>query len=172
MSQQRCNFFLSSRDIRFLKKITRKRPMGQTRWPSIFSSLDVIWSHKKPTKLKYFLKLRILVFQCPGRTHITNFTRMPHIHGEKRKRRWIPQMIVGSTQVLNMLRDYKQIEELKAHVSLSTAQATSICVMESETFLNNFKSLKILTHMYKEYWGLYERRQWVKKQWWNGWAGS
>ena len=80
MSQQHCNFFLSSRDIRFLKKITRKRPMGQTRWPSIFSSLDVIGSHKKQTKLKYFFKLRILVFQCPGRTHITNFTRMPHQH--------------------------------------------------------------------------------------------
>ena len=77
MSHQHCNFFLSSRDIRFLKKITRKRPMGQTRWPSIFSSLDVIGSHKKQTKLKYFFKLRILVFQCPGRTHITNFTRMP-----------------------------------------------------------------------------------------------
>ena len=51
--------------------------MGQTRWPTIFSSLDMIWSHKKQTKLKYFFKLRILVFQCPGRTHVTNFTRMP-----------------------------------------------------------------------------------------------
>ena len=57
MSQQHCNFFLSSRDIRFLKKITRKRPMGQTRWPSIFSSLDVIGSHKKQTKLKYFFQI-------------------------------------------------------------------------------------------------------------------
>ena len=79
MSHQHCNFFLSSRDIRFLKKITRKRPMGQTRWPSIFSSLDVIGSHKSKPNLNILFKLRILVFQCPGRTHITNFTRMPHL---------------------------------------------------------------------------------------------
>ena len=70
-------FFLLSRDIRFFKKGHQKRPMGQTRWPSIFSSLGVIWSHKKQTKLEYFVILRILVFQCPGITHITNFTRMP-----------------------------------------------------------------------------------------------
>ena len=31
--------------------------MGQTRWPSIFSSLDVIGSHKKQTKLKYFFQI-------------------------------------------------------------------------------------------------------------------
>ena len=71
-------FFLLSRDIRFFKKGHQKRPMGQTRWPSIFSSLGVIWSHKKQTKLEYFVILRILIFQCPGTTHITNFTRMPH----------------------------------------------------------------------------------------------
>ena len=70
-------FFLLSRDIRFFKKGHQKRPMGQTRWPSIFSSLGVIWSHKKQTKLEYFVILRILIFQCPGTTHITNFTRMP-----------------------------------------------------------------------------------------------
>ena len=72
-------FFLLSRDIRFFKKGHQKRPMGQTRWPSIFSSLGVIWSHKKQTKLEYFVILRILVFQCPGITHITNFTRIPHM---------------------------------------------------------------------------------------------
>ena len=47
------NFILSSRDIRFNKKNHKKRLMGQMRWPSIFSSLGVIWSHKKQTKLIY-----------------------------------------------------------------------------------------------------------------------
>ena len=32
---------------------------------------------KKQKKLFFFFKLRILIFQCPGTTHITNFTRMP-----------------------------------------------------------------------------------------------
>ena len=33
---------------------------------------------KKQKNLFLFFKLRILIFQCPGTTHITNFTRMPH----------------------------------------------------------------------------------------------
>ena len=34
---------------------------------------------KKQKNLFFFFKLRILIFQCPGTTHITNFTRMPHM---------------------------------------------------------------------------------------------
>ena len=34
---------------------------------------------KKQINLFLFFKLRIFIFQCPGTTHITNFTRMPHI---------------------------------------------------------------------------------------------
>ena len=32
---------------------------------------------KKQKKLIFLFKLRILIFQCPGTTHITNCTRMP-----------------------------------------------------------------------------------------------
>ena len=32
---------------------------------------------KKQINLFLFFKLRIFIFQCPGTTHITNFTRMP-----------------------------------------------------------------------------------------------
>ena len=35
---------------------------------------------KKQKNLFFFFKLRILIFQCPGTTHITNFTRMPLLH--------------------------------------------------------------------------------------------
>ena len=47
-------FFLLSRDIRFFKKGHQKRPMGQTRWPTIFSSLDMIWSQKSKPNLNIF----------------------------------------------------------------------------------------------------------------------
>ena len=36
--------------------------------------------YKNAPSLFFFFKLRILIFQCPGTTHITNFTRMPHLH--------------------------------------------------------------------------------------------
>ena len=39
---------------------------------------------KKQKKLIFLFKLRILIFQCPGTTHITNFTRMPHALGTSR----------------------------------------------------------------------------------------
>ena len=81
MSQQHCNFFLSSRDIRFLKKITRKRPMGQTRWPSIFSSLDVIGSHKKQTKLKYFIQIEDFGFPVSREDAYYQFYKnAPYMH--------------------------------------------------------------------------------------------
>ena len=34
---------------------------------------------KKQKNLFLFFKLRIFIFQCPGTTHITNFTKMPHM---------------------------------------------------------------------------------------------
>ena len=38
----------------------------------------MLYKHNKSKKIEYFFKLRILIFQCPGVTHITDFTRMPH----------------------------------------------------------------------------------------------
>ena len=38
---------------------------------------------KKQKKLIFLFKLRILIFQCPGTTHITNFTRMPQLKLKK-----------------------------------------------------------------------------------------
>ena len=35
---------------------------------------------KKQKNIFFLSKLRILIFQCPGTTHITNFTRMPQWH--------------------------------------------------------------------------------------------
>ena len=59
------------------KNSHHKNPIGHIRWPIIFFSLCMICTAEKLSICLYFSILRILSFQCPGMTHITNLTRMP-----------------------------------------------------------------------------------------------
>ena len=43
---------------------------------------------KKQKKLFLFFKLRILIFQCPGTTRITNFTRMHQLYIGEALKKW------------------------------------------------------------------------------------
>ena len=46
----------------------------------MFLSHSIVFKGKNRAKVMYFIKLAILIFGCPGNTHVTNFTRMPHMH--------------------------------------------------------------------------------------------
>ena len=75
-SSHRCNFHFVTPGHHICEK---PWPIGEIWWPIIFSSLDMLYKHNKSKTIEYFFKLRILIFQCPGVTHITDFTRMPHL---------------------------------------------------------------------------------------------
>ena len=63
---------------------------------------------KKQKKLIFLFKLRILIFQCPGTTRITNFTRMPleHLPGAER--------LEHLTQVFVFLSHFHSWEDTEA----------------------------------------------------------
>ena len=60
---------------------------------------------KKQKNLFLFFKLRILIFQCPGTTHITNFTRMPRMcsvaEWEGGRTRAVASKYMGGKLILN-----------------------------------------------------------------------
>ena len=98
-----CLFFVVVPGHDILNDFTKKRSKGQIRWAIILFSLGVMLTPKNQPIFILSFKLMILFFQCPGTTHITNFTRMPHVTHATRPSRNPPKTGNSKVRWLNIL---------------------------------------------------------------------